>query len=363
MGYADVPQVVIPENSSTIRRLQRDSHARVRFDDPDSWVHDLSDGERDSLAALHPDVLLPLSLNQKVLGVLSLGPKRSEEPYSSSDLRMLGSVATQAGLALENSRLTAEITAQIAEREKRRRELEIAREVQQRLFPQAYPAVPGLDYAGDCRPALEVGGDYYHFMTLSPTELGIAIGDVSGKGIPAALLMATLRAFLRGQTIGGDRDLARMMVNLNALVYESSATNRYATFFFGRYDSATRVLDYVNAGHNPPMVFRACGREGPEVVRLGAGGPVIGLLPMCGYEQGTVTLKEGDLLVAFTDGISEAMSAAEEEFGEERLVATVGEGLSLQPTALIRHIMAATDAFAGGTPQYDDMTLVVARCT
>src|SRR5262245_34474592 len=109
---------------------------------------------------------------------------------------------------------------------------EIAREVQQRLFPQVYPAVPGLDCAGACRPALEVGGDYYDFVTLSPTELGIAIADVSGKGIPAALLMATLRAFLRGQTIGGDRDLARMMVNLNALVYESSATNRYATFFF-----------------------------------------------------------------------------------------------------------------------------------
>jgi sigma-B regulation protein RsbU (phosphoserine phosphatase) len=223
--------------------------------------------------------------------------------------------------------------------------------------------VPGLVYAGACRPALEVGGDYYDFVTLSPTELGIAIGDVSGKGIPAALLMATLRAFLRGQTIGGDRDLARMMVNLNALVYESSATNRYATFFFGRYDSATSVLDYVNAGHNPPMLVRRCGAQPPNVLRLDAGGPVIGLLPTCGYEQGSVTLQAGDLIVAFTDGISEAMSAAEEEFGEERLIATVGEGLTLAPAALIAHIMAATDAFAGRAPQYDDMTLVVARCT
>ena len=119
-------------------------------------------------------MLLPLSLNQKMLGLLSLGPKVSEEPYSSSDLRVLGSVATQTGLALENSRLTTEITAQIAEREKRQRELEIAREVQERLFPQEYPAVAGLDYAGACRPALEVGGDYYDFVTCHP-RVGIAL--------------------------------------------------------------------------------------------------------------------------------------------------------------------------------------------
>ena len=363
VGYVNMPEVDIPEESITVRRLQRDSHATVRFDDRNSWVHDLADDERHSLETLHPDVLLPLSLNRKVLGVLSLGPKRSEEPYSSSDLRMLGSVATQTGLALENSRLTAAITAQIAEREKRQRELEIAREVQQRLFPQTYPSVPGLEYAGACRPALEVGGDYYDFVTLSPTELGIAVGDVSGKGIPAALLMATLRAFLRGQTIGGEKDLAAMMLNLNALVYESSATNRYATFFFGRYNAATCVLDYVNAGHNPPMVFRACARGASDVVRLDTGGPVIGLLPQCSYEQGSVALKTGDVLVTFTDGISEAMNVEDEEFGEERLIAAVGPAQNLAPAALIAHIMAAADAFAGSAPQHDDMTLVVARCT
>jgi sigma-B regulation protein RsbU (phosphoserine phosphatase) len=335
VGYALLPQIAIPEDSVTVRRLRRDPHARVRFDDPDSWVQDLSRDERESLAALQPDVLLPLSLNQNVLGVLSLGPKRSEEPYSSSDLRLLGSIATQTGLALENSRLTAEITAQVAEREKRQRELEIARDVQQRLFPQVYPVVPGLDYAGACRPALEVGGDYYDFVMLSPTDLGIAIGDVSGKGVPAALLMATLRAFLRGQTIGGERDLAGMMLNLNSLVYESSETNRYATFFFARYNAATRVLDYVNAGHNPPMVFRTCAGHSPTLLRLDTGGPVIGLLQECGYEQGTIVLEAGDLLVAFTDGISEAMNTADQEWGEDRLIEALLPVRSLAPPALI----------------------------
>jgi sigma-B regulation protein RsbU (phosphoserine phosphatase) len=362
VGYPDTPRVVIPESSVVVRRLQRDAHVRVRFDDPDSWVQDLSEEERESLAALHTDILLPLSVNQKVVGVLSLGPKRSEEPYSNSDLRMLGSVATQTGLALENSRLTAEIAAQIAEREKRQRELEIAREVQQRLFPQEYPPVPGLEYTGACRPALEVGGDYYDFLSLSPTELGIAVGDISGKGIPAALLMATLRAFLRAQTIGEEKNLAEMMCNLNALVYESSATNRYATFFFARYNSATNALAYVNAGHNPPMVFRACGRQPPEVIRLDTGGPVIGLLPTCTYEQGNITLKKGDVLIAFTDGISEAMNANDQEWGDERLIEAVVSGRMLAPSALISSILAAADAFVGDAPQHDDMTLVVARC-
>jgi sigma-B regulation protein RsbU (phosphoserine phosphatase) len=163
----------------------------------------------------------------------------------------------------------------------------------------------------------------------------MAIGDVSGKGIPAALLMATLRAFLRAQIVGGGTSLAETIGALNTLVYESSATNRYATFFFGRYNAATRVLEYVNAGHNPPMVFRACGRQAPQLVRLVTGGMVIGLLPSCVYAQGTVTLEKGDVLVAFTDGISEAMNAGEEEWGEERLAAAVLSGHTLDPMALI----------------------------
>lgn len=174
--------------------------------------------------------------------------------------------------------------------------------------------------AGACRPALAVGGDYYDFLELSSTQLGIAIGDVSGKGIPAALLMATLRASLRAQTLGGDKDIAEVMCNLNALVYESSATNRYATFFFGRYDTVARTLTYVNAGHHPPILFRACCRQPHEVVRLDIGGPVIGLLPTCDYQQGKITLEKDDVLLAFTDGINEAMNADDQEWGEERLI-------------------------------------------
>jgi len=144
----------------------------------------------------------------------------------------LGFVATQAGLALENTRLAAAVAAEVAQRERMNRELEIAREVQERLFPQDLPQFPGIDYAGTCRPALGVGGDYYDFIQLSETEIGIAIGDVSGKGIPAALLMASLRTSLRGQTIRREGDLALLVANVSKLLYEGSTSNRYATFFY-----------------------------------------------------------------------------------------------------------------------------------
>ena len=246
--------------------------------------------------------------------------------------------------------------------------MEIAREVQQRLFPQVLPTVAGLEVAGACRPALAVGGDYYDFVSLQGGSLGIAIGDISGKGIPASLLMATLRAYLRSQTIHAQQDLPVMIANLNSLVFESSDSNRYATFFYGRYDPATRVLDYVNAGHNPPMVFRNWGRGSfkedglGEVIRLETGGPVIGLLPAWTYEQGSVTLQPGDVFVSFTDGISEAMNGAMEEWGEERLIATVTPACGQPLDDLIACIMAEADAHTGTAPQHDDMTLVLARC-
>jgi sigma-B regulation protein RsbU (phosphoserine phosphatase) len=342
VGFADTPAVSIPV---------------------DTWTQAASDDERRALARLDSELLLPLSLNQKLVGVMSLGPKRSEEPFSPSDLRLLGSVATQTGLALENSRLTAQVGQEIAERERRRRELEIAREVQERLFPQEYPPVPGLALAGACRPALAIGGDYYDFVPLPGGRLGIAIGDISGKGIPAALLMATLRAFLRGQTVRGRGDLSGLIADLSGLVYESSAPNRYATFFYADYDPASRRLVYVNAGHNPPLLLRGTAAGEAQVERLDAGGPVIGLLPECSYTQAEVELRAGDLLVAFTDGVSEAMTAAHEEWGEERLLPVLQQVRCEPPAVVIERVMAAADAFVAGAPQHDDMTLVVVRCT
>jgi sigma-B regulation protein RsbU (phosphoserine phosphatase) len=360
LGYAAPPTASIAEQSLTVRRLRKQQHALVEFGDADSWVQLTDDDERASLEQLNPELLLPLSLNEKVLGIMSLGAKQSEEPYSKTDIRLLDSVAAQTGLALENGRLTQAIAAEIAVREKHKRELEIAHEVQERLFPQAYPPIAGLDYAGACRPALGVGGDYYDFILLSKTELGIAVGDISGKGIPAALLMATLRAYLRGQTLQRNADLTVVMANLNKLVFESSDANRYATFFYGEYDASSRALNYVNAGHNPPMLFRKKD-DGQQVVRLDTGGPVIGLMEDCVYSQGSVVLEPGDILVAYTDGINEAMNATDEEWGEERLMNAVAANRRASARELIERLMVSADAFVAGAPQHDDMTFSIVR--
>jgi phosphoserine phosphatase RsbU/P len=208
-------------------------------------------------------------------------------------------------------------------------------------------------------PAKEVGGDLYDVFPIGGGRVCIALGDVSGKGIPAALLMATLRAFLRGQTMQRQTDLTAVMANLNKLVFDSSTSNRYATFFYGEFDAVSRVLQYVNGGHNPPMLFRRL--DDSEVVRLDVGGPVIGLIEDCFYQQGSITLEPGDVLVAYTDGVSEAMNDADDEWGEDRLKDAIRPSRSAPARDLIDRIMKSADAFVAGAPQHDDMTLVVLR--
>jgi sigma-B regulation protein RsbU (phosphoserine phosphatase) len=333
---------------------------RVYPEDRESWLYaePMEQADRDWLAASPTELIVPLRLQAKTLGVLQLGPRRSEEPYSGSDIRLLESVGAQTALALEHAELTASMAQEVAARMVLSRELEIARQVQERLFPQDLSPVPGLEYAGYCRPARGVGGDYYDFLKLEDGRFGVAIGDVSGKGIPAALLMASLQASLRGQTMAGNRDLASLFRNLNKLIYDASPSNRYATFFYGEYDPATLEFAYVNGGHNPPMILR-----GGRWIHLAEGGPVVGLFGPAHYVQARVQFEQGDLLVGFTDGISEAMNAADEEWGEDQLAALV-ERLRDQPVAeLIPAIVAGADAFAAGAPQHDDMTVVLLRVT
>jgi len=266
--------------------------------------------------------------------------------------------AAQTALAHEVARLTTAIGRETAKRERLNRELEIAREVQEYLFPQRLPPVPGLDYCGQCWPAREVGGDYYDFLELPDDKLGIAIGDVSGKGVGAALMMACLEASLRALA-SVVRDPADLMGRVNGLVCQASAANRYATLFYGEYDPVTRCLTYVNAGHNAPVVLRNCG-DVCEVLRLETGGPVIGLLPQR-YQRGVLFHELGDLVVLFTDGVSESMNLHYKEWGEERLIELAKTCHGLPALHAMRRILAAAQAFAEGAPQHDDMTLVVLR--
>jgi phosphoserine phosphatase RsbU/P len=349
-----------PSTSTTIANLTRaKAPANVYRDDPSSWLVDATDAERNGLADLSTELLVPLPGRNRLAGVIALGPKRSEEPYTKTDRQLLQSIASQTGLALENAELLENLTTEVAQRERISREIEIAREVQERLFPQSYPKVPGVDLAGYCRPAQAVGGDYYDFFKLDDGRLALALGDISGKGISAALLMASLRASLRSIASLQQGDLASLIRHVNNLVYESSTANRYATFFYAEFDPATRLLTYVNAGHNPPYILR-----GRQAIPLEATGTVVGLLPDADYAQATTPMHPGDVLLAFTDGISEAMNHQDDEWGEDRMVATAQQLLH-QPDCtataqqLLDCILEAADKFTAGAPQHDDMTLLV----
>jgi sigma-B regulation protein RsbU (phosphoserine phosphatase) len=360
-GFHPVPDVAFPASADAIRRLAASGRPlRVRHEDPESPLRrePIAEDNRTRLAQVDAEIVLPLIGKRDLLGAITLGPKKSEEPYSQSDAKLLGLVATQAGLALENSRLAATIAHEIARRERMSREIEIARDVQRKLFPQRLPKVDGIDCAGFCRPAQGVGGDYYDFLQLPGGRLGIALGDVAGKGIPAALLMASLQASLRGQRLSGPSDLAQLVTNLNYLIFEASPDNRYATFFYGELDPATRRLEFVNAGHNAPMLFRG---SGGALERLPASGPVVGLVDGGRFEQRSVQLASGDLLVVYSDGISEAMNGDDEEWGEERLAGAARAAGTCGAAGLIEKLFDAADAFAAGAVQHDDMTLLIVR--
>lgn len=237
------------------------------------------------------------------------------------------------------------------------RDVEIAQQVQTRLFPRMAPEIPRLECHGVCRPARGVAGDYYDFLALDPHRTGIAVGDVAGKGLPAALLMASLQGALRSLaplSAGGPSELAR---ELNLQMHSLTESARFATLFWAIFDADARALTYVNAGHNLPMLLRA----GGVLERLGIGGAPLGIFASTTYRQDTVRLAPGDLIVIFTDGITEAPNAAEEEYGEERLERLVRENADRPTSDLCQRILQAVDRFPDGEPQQDDMTIVAAR--
>jgi len=357
IGISAAGTLTLPLQSSAVRYLTNSNEpARLYREDPDAWYLMAGTAERYALDKMNAELLLPLPGRNRMMGVMALGPKRSEAAYSSADLKLLQALASQTGLALEVSELARSLAMEAAQRERVNREIEIAREVQERLFPQEMPELSGAKISGFCRPALGVGGDYYDVIDIGDGRVGLAIGDVSGKGISAALLMASLRASLRGVTLDSPRDFAKLMHQVNRLVYEASASNRYATFFFASYDPATRSLECVNAGHNPPVVLR-----GEETIRLEADGPVVGLLPSAPYSEQSLTLQPGDLLILYTDGISEAMTMADEEWGEERMIAAARRSMHKPADEVLDDLFVAADLFTAGAPQHDDMTLLILK--
>jgi sigma-B regulation protein RsbU (phosphoserine phosphatase) len=248
------------------------------------------------------------------------------------------------------------------EKERLQSELEIAREVQNQLFPKDSPSIKSLELRGVCKPARMVSGDYYDFLTLPGSELAFAIGDVAGKGISAALLMATIQSTMRTQlnaTNGsGPKHLSAqgLVGQLNRQLYANTSPEKYATFFFAIYDEATCALTYTNAGHLPPLLVRS-----GEFINLDPTGTVVGAFPFAKYEERTLALEEGDILVAYTDGVVEPENPYGEMFGENRLKDMVLRYARAGASEIIAHTMEAVIQWTGSEELQDDMTMIVAR--
>jgi serine phosphatase RsbU (regulator of sigma subunit) len=236
-------------------------------------------------------------------------------------------------------------------------ELEIAKQVQARLFPQSSPRLSSLDYAGICLQAREVGGDYYDFLDLGQDRLGLVIGDISGKGIAAALLMANLQANLRSQCAIALDHPRRMLRSVNRLFYENTSDNAYATLVFALYDETARRLRYANCGHHSALILRGDG----TLERLDSTCTVLGLFREWECSMEERELRPGDTFMLYTDGITESFNEAGEEFGEQRLADALRRHRELPPQALLAAIVEEVRQFSPHE-QHDDITLIVARC-
>ena len=326
-----------------------------------------------ALAAAGVRLAVPLRSRSEILGVLLLGDRPFDSPalahgrpqrddFSAHEKQVLRACADQFALMIENARLTD----RVVEQETLRRDIALASDVQRRLLPDAPPRTESADFAAISVPARRIGGDYYDFVELRDRELGIALADVSGKGVAAALIMSVVQASLRIISSEGDVPPPRLVARMNEFVYRSTPASKYATFFYAQFDGKRRELRYVNAGHNAPYLLRA-GRAStadpapPEIEQLSVGGTVVGMFPEMGYEEATVELHPGDILFAFTDGVPEAHNPEDEEFGEERLQELLRQTAHLPADEISARISAAMKDWIRDAEQYDDLTFIVMK--
>lgn len=294
---------------------------------------------------------VPLKVKNKVIGLISLFNKR-KEAFGPDDHRLLSIISTQSAQVIENARLYEE-EKKLQQMEE---DLKTARHIQLSLLPKENPGLPHIEIVGFSLPAREVGGDYYDFIDVDQDHLGIVIADVSGKGMPAALLMANLQATLRGQALASYAP-SQCVATSNSLLCRSVEEGRFVTLFYGILDTKEKSLTYTNAGHCHPLIFDPKG----EFRRLEKGGLILGVMDDCSYQEEKITLKPGEMILLFTDGITDAFSKREEQFEEERLITVVQESFHLGAKEISQRVLKEVITFQGDVPQSDDLTLVVAK--
>jgi serine phosphatase RsbU (regulator of sigma subunit) len=296
----------------------------------------------------------PLQTKDRVIGLIYVDSPSLMRVFTKDDLNLLTVMANTAAIRIEHARL-----AEIEHQERlMARMLEQAAEIQKRHLPGKAPQVPGLDLAGHNAPCLTVGGDYYDFFPYPNGRVAMVLGDVSGKGMPASLLMMSLQARVQ-VLIEEPENLGAVMTRLNRLTSTNCPSNRFITFFMCLLDGSTGDLIFSNAGHNPPLLMRANG----AAEWLDAGGCVLGILPMIKYDDARSRLDPGDVLVIFSDGVTDAMNPQGDEFGETRLAEVVTGHRAESSAAILEAVNQAIADWAAGTPLPDDLTLLIARRT
>ncbi len=302
--------------------------------------------------AIRNAMSVPMTVKSSLIGVITVYNKKENKRFTDDEQRLLAIIATQSAQVVENARLY--------EKEKElvtiQKEMKLAAQIQTELLPTSPPVLPQYRLAGRSIPAQSVGGDYFDFIPMSESKIAICLGDVSGKGLAAAMLMANLQATLRGQTLVANSP-KQCIERSNKLLLQSTSDEKYATLFYGILDTSSNKLSYTNAGHNPPLIISKNGSSR----RLKTGGIMIAMMDNFPFEEETVDIQPGDTLVIYSDGITESFNEKDDEFGEDRLEEILKKNVTRSPEEMIASVIDAVNAHAGKMPQADDMTMVVLK--
>ena len=320
-------------------------------------INDLEKDERFSFMVssdfpMHSLLSVPMNVKGRMIGLLTVFNKKTGTGFSNNDQRLLGIIAAQSAQIIENARLYQEEQALLHLQE----EMRLAYEIQVNLLPKVQPEISGYLIAGKSLPAKDVGGDYFDFIRIDAERLAFCLADISGKGIPAAILMANLQASLRGQA-KLDKSCKDCVSFTNDILYHNTAPNKFATLFYAILNSMTHEITYCNAGHNEPFLFT----KDNKITKLSVGGLVAGIMPSYPFEEAVISILPGELLILFSDGITEAMNSNEEEFNEDRLKDVILKHRNDSAVELIKIIFKEVENFSRSTEQMDDMTVVVIK--
>ena len=301
---------------------------------------------------IHSLLSVPLFSKNRMIGLISVFNKKAKSGFNNDDQRLLSIIGSQSAQVIENARLLKEEQKLL----KVQQELRLAYDIQTNLLPKESPEIEGYDILGKSIPAKEVGGDYFDFIPIDSNRIAFCLGDISGKGMPAALLMSNLQATVRGQSLA-NTTVAECVECCNIMLFNNTPPEKFSTFFFGVLNTKTHEMTYANAGHNFPFLFSV----GQKPRKLEEGGIVLGIMETFPYKEQQITFEAGDIFVLYSDGITEAINKEEEEFGESRLISIVAENRHASAGELTTKIIEAVKRHAGDCAQFDDMTLLIIK--